>query len=168
MKILITESQYKLLTESIFSAFQDIDDETWEKAYIQRINRDRSDLLVKASLNPNFVFVLGKNMKHTSFGKQGYCETNVYKFIKEKLRNGENNFFPVGGFLFENFFPIEHWWVYDNNSNTHIEVTPIEGNPIPCYAGIINFNINDEILNSDNVFDVEFFKGGNVYHQYFT
>jgi hypothetical protein len=75
----------------------------------------------------------------------------------------------VGGFLFEHGHPIEHWWVYDSDKKQHIEVSPIIGDAnIIAYAGIIEFDLNyDDFKNTKEWWDIDFLKGGNVYHTYF-
>lgn len=155
-----------LLREGLFDS---ISDEDFKKAYINKINTTRNNLLVKASEYPNYVFILGNNIKYNPCGNPNKCETNTYTFIKERINEGHTNFFPVGGYLFEgpNLYPIEHWWVYDSTTKEFIEITPIQGEKPRCYAGIINTEINDEIANTNNVFDVDFFKGGSVYYKYF-
>lgn len=156
----------KLLRES----FDDISEEMWVNAYTKKINEVRDNLLVKVSKNPDYAFILRPNMKKVSYGKPNKCETNVFQYVKEAIEDNKNNIFPVGGFLFENksFYPVEHWWVYDKSADKHMEVTPLhEEGDIRCYAGVINFKINEEIKEAGNVFDLDFFKGGNVYHKYF-
>lgn len=141
----------------------------YKNAYFNRINKERDNLLEKVKDNPNFVFILGVDMNFNRCGNPNKCETNTYDYIKAKLERGESNYYPVGGFLFEvkSLFPIEHWWVYDKENDKHIEVTPFIGESPWCYAGIINYNINDEILNSKKIWDIDFFKGGNLYSWYF-
>lgn len=155
--------------KNVPSINEDVSKDDYIRAYTNRINKERDDLLLKVQTNPNFNFVLGVDMEFIIYGKPNKCETNVYTFIKEKLSDGEKNYFPVGGFYFtsQTLFPVEHWWVYDSATKSHIEITPL-GNEKPwCYGGVINFEINAEILNSNQVFDVDFFKGGNVYSRYF-
>ncbi len=160
-------NEYRKLIES----FNTISDSEFERAYQSRINRERKNLLTKVATNPNYCFILNKNMlQDTDQGQLNSCETNAWKYVKNKLEQGLDNFFPVGGFLFEgdSFFPIEHWWVYNQELNKYIEVTPSSGGKISCYAGIINFDIQDKIKNSKYFHDVDFFKGGNVYDWYFN
>jgi hypothetical protein len=146
-----------------------IDKQLYLNAYSNRINKERDGLLLKVANNPNFVFILGIDMEYQKCGDPNKCETNTYNFIKTKLEEGESHYYPVGGFLFESkqLFPIEHWWVYNQKTNQHIEVTPSMGEKPWCYAGVINFDINQEIINSNKIWDVDFFKGGNVYSWYF-
>lgn len=147
-----------------------ISDDEWAKAHMDNINQKRGGLLTKVIDNPNFVYSLPKNVLNTDYGQPNRCETNVYNFIKNKLQVGETNFYPVGGFIFEGttYMPIEHWWVYDVNSNKHIDVTPTHPDAqVRFYAGVINKDIQDEIANTKNFYDVDFFKGGNVENWYF-
>ena len=108
-------------------------------------------------------------MKNNPVGQPNKCETNAYNFVKQQLSEGIKTYYPVGGFLFEgkDFWPTEHWWIYDSVNDSCIEVTPLIGEKPRCYAGIINKKIQDEILQSNEVFDLRFFKGGNVFHTYF-
>lgn len=149
--------------------FDSIDPELFVKAYTNKINSTRDDLLIKLSKAPDYIFLLGVDVDYNPCGEKNKCETNAYAFVKERLKEGKNNFFPVGGYAFDGptLFPFEHWWVYDKETNKCIEVTPLHENKKPrCYAGLINFSINDKILNSDQVFDLDFFKGGNIYYKY--
>lgn len=149
--------------------FDDIDPELIIKAYTSKINGLYDNLLAKGARNPNFRFELKRDVLKITYGQPNRCETNAYNFVKEKLQNGETSFYPVGGFTFQgpNFWPLEHWWVYDKQANKFLEVTPLEPDVFRAYAGIINTDIQEEILNSRNVFDIDFFKGGNVQRLYF-
>lgn len=162
----IKETIDKILSESI----AEINSEQ-KQDYYNQINQKYDDLLVKAVNNPNFVFILNNEMENKDYiGDYNKCETNVFNFIKTKLKEGCNQYFPVGGFVHiekHNLKPIEHYWVYDKKSNKHIEITPITGFEPTCYSGIINFDINSEILKARNYYDVDFFKGGSVYFKYF-
>lgn len=149
---------------------EEVTKDDYLNAYYNRINKERDNLLDKGSRNDNFVFVLGVDVKNNPCGDPNRCETNTYEFIKEKLSKGKTNYYPVGGFFFspKSLWPVEHWWVYDSTTNEHIEITPFGGSERPwAYGGIINYEINDDILNSRNVYDVDFFRGGNVYSWYF-
>jgi len=157
------------LREGLFDAYNDISDNDYKNAYIKKINTNFNNLLLKVSNNPNFAFILGKNMKFEDYGESNRCETNTFNYIKEKLINGETNYLPVGGFFFtpQSLTPVEHWWVFNSETNQHIEVSPMDKEKPWAYGGIINKDINENILKAENVFDVDFFKGGNVYHWYF-
>lgn len=141
----------------------------YANAYFNRINKEYDGFLLKAKDNPNYSFILGIDMLFESCGVKNKCEQNTYNFIKDKLENGETKYYPVGGYMFmpKSLFPVEHWWVYNSETNEHIEVTPfIDAKPW-CYAGIINKDINTDILNSNIIWDISFFKGGNTYITYF-
>ena len=144
--------------------------EDFRRAYINKINEKRENLIGKGEKNKDFHFILSTEMKKENYGDPNKCETNTWKYIKEKLEEGEDNFFPVGGFGFEgpNLFPVEHWWAYDKSSNKFLEVTPLDPRgEFRCYAGVVNFSINSEITESKYFHDIDFFKGGHVYSKYF-
>lgn len=154
-----------IIVESIFDL---VSKEDYVNAYVNKINREYKNLLTKAANHPDYIQLLSVDIIKKPVGLPNKCETNVFNFIKENLNNNKTNYYPVGGYLFENksLFPVEHWWVFDSNTNKCIEITSGEGD-VRFYAGIINYNIQDEIKNATHFYDVEFFKGGNVYYQYF-
>ena len=78
--------------------FDNINDEDFKKAYINKINKLYDNLLVNVSLNQNYRFILGNKIVYNPCGAPNKCETNAYSFIKEKLLEGKSNYFPVGGF----------------------------------------------------------------------
>lgn len=145
--------------------FDDIPRETWVSAYRNKINQLYDDLLIKGAKNKNFEFILDNEIEYNPIGSPNKCENNVFLFVKENI----NEYLPVGGFGFsgKNLFPVEHWWVYDLKGKKHIEITPLEGEKFRCYAGIINNEIQSEIIQAKNFYDVDFFRGGNVQHKYF-
>lgn len=118
------------------------------------------DVLARLSQKPNYVFILGNKMSYEGGGLQHLCDTNTYNYIKDKLKDGKANYYPVGGYWFmhEGDYMYEHRWVYDKDKNLFIEPTPVLGKKPTCYAGIINFEINDEIRNSNNISEVEWFR----------
>lgn len=158
----------KVIKESIYDDL-DISSDDFKKAYYIAINEKHNNMLSNAEKNNNFAFLLTKEVDTNVCGQANKCETNAYNFVKQRLEEGKNNFYPVGGFYFwyKSLTPLEHWWVYDQQKKKHIEITPLSGKKPKCYAGIINFNINNQILNSNKVWDVDFFKGGHVYDKYF-
>jgi hypothetical protein len=149
--------------------FDDIPDEMFERAYKGKINELYDNLLVKGERNSGYRFILGNKIVRMTYGYPNKCETNAFNFVKEKLSNGEDNFYPVSGYGFEgkNLFPVEHWWVYDKNNDTFLEVTPLIDGGFRCYAGIINGDIQSDIASARNFYDVDFFKGGNAHYNYF-
>jgi len=64
------------------------------------------------------------------------CELNAFNYAKE------NNMLPVWGIAKnENDLPIEHWWVFDPKTKTHIEISPVKGLNGDRYANIIKPDI---------------------------
>jgi len=157
-------SLVKLLLE-----LYNVDPEDFRKAYKWKINKEYDNLIEKGEKSKNFHFILSTEIKKEPCGQANKCETNSWAFVKDKLEKGEDYWYPVGGFGFEgkNLFPVEHWWVYNKKSNEFIEITPLQGEAFRCYAGVINFDINDEIEESKKFHDIDFFKGGHVQHKYF-
>lgn len=149
--------------------FEHASRDEYKNAYIKRINKEYNGLLTKVVNNPNFEFILGIDIISQETGTPNRCETNTYKFIKENLLNGVNHFYPVGGYFFgkQSLMPIEHWWVYNKNNNTHIEITPMGEHKPWAYGGVINYDIHKEILKANDVYDVSFFLGDNSYINYF-
>ncbi len=137
------------------------------ESFTAKMNEKDPHFFDKAKQNSNFV-MLEPNQVHFypfSAAKPNKCETNVFLFCKER----GPHMCPVGGYLFERDNPIEHWWVYDSILDQFLEVTPSNGpkSDITGYAGIIERNLGEEIKNAKNVFDVDFFRSGNVYSRYF-
>ena len=124
--------------------------------------------------NPNF---LDNNFKNPDFelrlvneggvkfinfgqGEKNKCETNSFKFIKQMVMSNDHRYYPVSGWAFmKSTTYFEHFWVYDAVNDMFVDVTPLEGEYPYAYGGVINKNINDEILNAKSVFDIDFFKG---------
>jgi hypothetical protein len=88
------------------------------------------------------------------------CETNTYNFIKSMVENNSHRYFPVSGWAFsESATYFEHFWVYDSLEDIFLDVTPM-GKDFPyAYGGVINFDINDDILNSEKYSDIPFLLG---------
>lgn len=153
----------KLFYQTISELNEGVNDDLYKEAYINRINNERKNMLEKVVNNPNFVFLLNKDVEHRNIGESNKCETNVFQFIKENP-----NYYPVGGFTFnsKSLFPIEHYWIYDKQRNKHIDITPVSDETW-AYGGVINSDINNQIVKAKNVYDISFFKGGEVYFKYF-
>ena len=114
-----------------------------------------------------FVILPAENLVYKPEGRSGYCETNTYN----KVKSDPERYFPVGGYMIQHESTlVEHWWVYDKVEGRHIEVTPMgsdRGDWLTGYFGIISYDVNDEIVNSENFYDgPQFLKGGHVYHTY--
>jgi len=150
------------LYNTVINEGTSISDDQWQEYFTNKTREYNGNLMNTLEGNPNYVFILNKNMVHNECGNPNKCETNSYEFIKSRLGEGKTDYYPVAGFMFyrETFFPVEHWWVYDKGNNKFIDSTPFGGDYPKCYAGVVNYNINDEITNSGQVFDVDFFKSG--------
>lgn len=85
------------------------------------------------------------------------CETNVFKFIK----NNSDEYYPVAGWLIYYGVAIEHFWLYKKSDNKFYDITPLRDRQYPLgYIGLIDKNINDDIVKANSVWDLEFFKLG--------
>ena len=132
------------------------------------------DFLTKAEGFPNYVFSLTQDVKRENyiFGVKNKCERNSYNYVIDAI-NENRNVFPVGGYAFtDSYYPIEHWWVYDQDNEVFLEVTPLEVDDIVCYAGIVGFDVRQKLIDNgaewDKPFDiVNFFKGGHVKFNFF-
>ena len=119
------------------------------------------ELLTRLSQKPNYVFILGDKMVYKDIDCLPHmCDTNTYRYIKEELNKGNTNYYPVGGcwFFHKGDYMYEHRWVYDKTKNVFIEPTPVSGEKPTCYAGIVNFEINDEIKNSNDISEIKWFR----------
>jgi len=146
------------------------------KDTIQDINKKNKNLLKKASKLSNFSFIIPTKdkYKYSPSGDKNRCETNSWNYVKKEadyadLMEEDTRYYPVAGYMFtESLTPVEHWWIYDSETNTHIERTPLSEIPY-AYAGIIGKSdkLIDDILKSKKCFDVNFFKSGEAYQKYF-
>jgi hypothetical protein len=114
--------------------------------------------------NPNFELRLtnegGVKMVNFNQAESNRCETNSFKFVKTMIQNDDHRFYPVSGWAFmKSTTYFEHFWVYDAVNNMFLDVTPLNGEVPYAYGGVINKDINDEIMDAESVFDVSFFKG---------
>jgi hypothetical protein len=131
-------------------------------------NKDKLnfDFLDDSFRNPDFELRLTHNggVKYVDNDWCDYnkCETNTFKFIKHKVSQDDHRYFPVSGWMFgesaTNY--IEHFWIYDAVNNLYLDITPMKSGKMPyAYGGVINKNINNEILDAKTVWDVNFLKG---------
>lgn len=154
----------------------------------------RGDFFEKVKSNPNFVVIPSSQMGRTYTGDPNRCETNTFSYIKNKLsistwekyydgktsnsryeptpqdmvERSKKHYFPVAGYqVTEHGGLVEHWWVYDKGDNEHMETCPFHPTELFAYIGVINYDIQDEIMEADHVFDVDFFRSGNPYSMYF-
>jgi hypothetical protein len=146
-----------------------------EQKIIDAVNmkyKDRDDtILAKASTNPNFVVIPSRKMQNSHTGKPNKCETNTWEYIKDiitKTPDIKDKIFPVAGYqVTYGGSLVEHWWIYNKILDQHYETCPFLPSELLGYIGIINYDINDDIVNSSEVWDIDFFKGGNPYTWYF-
>lgn len=127
-------------------------------------NNPNPEFLDNHFKNPDFELRLVSEggVKFIDFGQsqRNKCETNSFKFIKTMVESNDHRYYPVSGWAFmESTTYFEHFWVYDAVNDMFVDVSPLEGDYPYAYGGVINKNINDEIMNADSVFDIGFFKG---------
>jgi len=67
-----------VLNEGIFDAYDSVSDDQWVAAYTNKMREANGQLMNKLESNPNYVFVLNKNMVHDECGNPNKCETNTY------------------------------------------------------------------------------------------
>jgi hypothetical protein len=159
----------------LITILNEINNDELIKFHIKGINdRLGENFLTFAETNPNYVFSLVGDVKRINYiyGKKNKCERNSFNYVMDGIDEGKN-IFPVGGYAFtESYYPIEHWWAYDSDNNTLIEVTPLEIDDISCYAGIIGYDIRQQLIDNETEWDkpfdkVNFFKGGHIINNYF-
>ena len=136
--------------------------------FYDKVNQLHNNFLANHFKNPNFELRLtnevGVKEEYYWYSKSNKCETNVFNFIKEKLSEKRYNYYPVSGWAFytndnEYFGYFEHFWVYDSIHDLFLEVTPLHGDLPYAYGGVINKNINQDIYNAKNFYDIDFLKG---------
>ena len=123
---------------------------------------------------PNFRLELthGGNVKQRSVtcAMPNKCETNTYEFIKNMVSNDNHRYYPVSGWAFmESTSYMEHFWGYDAVEDVFIDVTPMGGNIPYAYGGVVNYDINTEIVNSDTYNEINFLLGKaaeSLYHDH--
>jgi hypothetical protein len=113
---------------------------------------------------PNFIIYLTHDgnikFKKYSCSLPNKCEINTFNFIKDKVKINNHRYYPVSGWAFmESTSYFEHFWVYDAIEDVFLDVTPMNGDLPYAYGGVINYNINDEILNAKNYNDIPFLLG---------
>lgn len=147
------------VSEEMVSAIDDINKKSLEKfgdKYFPSVDNPNITVLVKSEVEKL------DNEKC----KSNQCETNVYKLVKE---NPEKYYPARGYFINKNNYPVEHWLLYDRKENKYLEITPNESKDIPedyikGYVVVVDKTINDKIVKSEKVFDVDFFKASQREH----
>lgn len=113
---------------------------------------------------PNFRLELthDNNVKIKKYNRAlpNKCETNTFNFIKDMVKINNHRYYPVSGWAFlESTTYFEHFWVYDGIEDNFLDITPM-GKELPyAYGGVINFNINDDILNAEQYNEIPFLLG---------
>lgn len=156
MKVLIK----KLLREGLKSLSEENLKDFYNRFKQTNFN---SNFIEQHFKNPNFELRLVSEggVKFVNFdeGERNKCETNSFKFIKSMVKLNDHRYYPVSGWAFmESTTYFEHFWVYDAVNNMFMDISPLIGDKPYAYGGVINKNINDEIMNAEKVFDVSFFK----------
>jgi hypothetical protein len=146
----------KLLREGL----NKLDDEL--NYFYNQVNLKHNNFLFNSFKNPNFELRLvdGGGVKNLNYGRPNKCETNVFRFIKDKMFYNQYHYYPVSGWLFSkstSFF--EHFWVYDEINDLFLEITPLKGDFPYAYGGVINKTINNDIYKANNFYDIDFLKG---------
>jgi hypothetical protein len=139
--------------------------ETTEE-FIERFEVENSNkFFLKNHLKvPNFILYLTHDgnikFKKYSCSLPNKCETNTFNFIKDMLKINNHRYYPVSGWAFmKSTSYFEHFWVYDAIEDIFFDVTPMNGDLPYAYGGVINYNINDEILNAKNYTEIPFLLG---------
>jgi hypothetical protein len=134
--------------------------------FISRFEKENRNpnFLINHFKNPNFRLELTHdgNVKTKGYNcaLPNKCEANTFNFIKDMVKLNNHRYYPVSGWAFlDSTSYFEHFWVYDSMSDSFLDVTPM-GNNIPyAYGGVVNFDINDEILNAEKYSDIDFLLG---------
>ena len=97
----------------VLKEYFDFSENNLEKEYMRKINDKYNNLIAKAEVHNNFSFLLAKNINNVECGQENKCETNSFDFVKQKMENGKDYYYPVGGYYlwFSSLSQIEHWWV---------------------------------------------------------
>jgi hypothetical protein len=153
---------YSLLVETLNESQSS--NETKEEFIIRfEKNNSNPNFLKNNFKNPNFRLELTNNgnvkIKKYSCSLPNKCETNVFIFIKNMVKINNHRYYPVSGWAFmESTSFFEHFWIYDSMENLFLDITPMTE---LCYAygGVINFDINDDILKAQKFYDIKFLLG---------
>lgn len=122
------------------------------------------DFLENNFRNPNFEMRMVGDGGIKSIGYcdalSNKCETNTFSYIKQMVSKDIHHYFPVSGWAFmESTGYFEHFWVYDEINNLFLEISPLKGDLPIAYGGVINKDINEEIVNAENFNEIKFLLG---------
>lgn len=131
------------------------------------------DFLINNFKNPDFILKLTHDgdVKTKKYYKSesNKCETNVFNFIKDAMEKNIHHYYPVSGWAFlESTTYYEHFWIYDDMNDEFIDITITSDLPY-AYGGVINKNINTEILNANKYNEINFLlgkTGNSLYNNY--
>jgi hypothetical protein len=144
--------------------------------FYNRFNKENPhpEFLQKSFKNPSFQLRLthegGVKIKTSYECEHNRCERNTFNVLKKLIKDGSNRYFPVSGWAFlksTSFF--EHFWIYDKLEDVFVDVTPMTGGYPYAYGGVINFDINQEIMDAEVFSDVKFLlgkHGTSLYHKF--
>lgn len=173
MKIIINKSHLKKI---IIESVVDLKNKETVEEFVNRFHNENSNpkFLENHLKVPNFRLELTHdgNVKQKKYhcSLPNKCETNTFIFIKDMVTLNNHRFYPVSGWAFlESTVYYEHFWVYDAAEDIFLDVSPM-GNDIPyAYGGVINFKINDDILNAEKYNEIPFLLGKvghSLYHKH--
>jgi len=77
------------LYNTVINEGTSISDDQWQEYFTNQTREANGNLMSTLEGNPNYVFILNKNMVHNECGNPNKCETNSYEFIKSRLGEGE-------------------------------------------------------------------------------
>jgi len=166
----------KFIETTICLAEQNVNGkETLEEFYNRFEIENSNPLFLKNHFkNPNFRLELTHDgdVKIRKYVRSipNKCETNVFYFIKDMGKLNNHRYYPVSGWAFtESTTYFEHFWIYDGVEDLFLDITPMTNGLPYAYGGVINYDINDEIMNAENFDDIDFLKGKagrSLYHKY--
>jgi len=127
---------------------------------------DKIKAVYDKAMSKGFVLLPKSEVQQVGGGVPSKCETNVYNFVKQD----PERYFPVGGWMIQYESSLmEHWWVYDSLEKRYLEVSPMGDDQhwLTGYLGIVNYDVNDKIVNSKDFYNgPDFLKGGHVFYNY--
>jgi hypothetical protein len=159
-----------LLREFIVKQLRQLNEEQSSKEtkeqFIERFSQKNSNPnFLKNHLKvPNFRLELTHDnnvkIKNYSCALPNKCETNTFNFIKDAVESNNHRYYPVSGWAFEKSTTyFEHFWIYDAKEDNFLDITPMVGGLPYAYGGVINFGINDKILNAKKYSEIPFLLG---------
>lgn len=152
----------KLLRENLGNSTNETTEEFYNRFEGKNVN---PDFLKNSFKNPDFELRMthdgGVKQYDCSISDYNKCETNTFRFLKNQLQHGVERYYPVSGWAFlPSTTYFEHFWVYDEVTDLFLEITPFkDGKLAYAYGGVINKNVNNDILNANSFSDIDFLRG---------